>query len=295
MAFDRGDKTQDQNVSDNSVAVMAARDASVTVHGLQMREVKELVFLYLDQNFPRLRHVAAEESRRCVDEFGDKLIDHLSSRVGEEFDNRLKSPSVQASINDAVMCVARKAGSANLDILSDLVAEKVSVEEDSDSDLVLSEAIRIMEKISLNYIRFVSFVYFVRFTGHPGEGGEAEGNKRNYRELLPELFPVDELRPVNDHYLAYTGLVIPGKHYEENFCSLVGRRLGFSVQGDVDNINLKKDAFIFEDCEYLPKVILSFGFEKTADLDKSPISDISKYIAVSYLNSKDLNLKYPTS
>ena len=293
MAFDRGDKTQDQNVSDNSMAVMAARDASVTFHGLQMREVKELVFLYLDQNFPRLRQVAAEESRRCVDEFGDKLIDHLSSRVGEEFDNRLKSPSVQASINDAVMCAARKAGSVDIDVLSGLVSEKVSVEEESDSDLVLSEAIKVMDKIGLNYIRFVSFVYFVRNTEFSGDGDPHEANKKLYNDFLPSAFPVEELRSVSEHYLVYAGLVVPGKSYNKTFCTVVGEKFGFGVQGDVDSINLKENAFVFEDFDYLSKLILSFGFEKISDLDKVPISDISHFIAVAYLNSKGLSLKYP--
>ncbi|WP_219924726.1 LPO_1073/Vpar_1526 family protein, partial [Halomonas sp. ND22Bw] len=233
------------------------------------------------------------QSKRYVDAFGEKLMSSLSERMDEKISKRLASPDVQASINDAVMCSARKTSSANLDVLTSLVAEKVGVEEESDADLVLTESIKVMEKLSLNYIRFVSFIYFVRNVRVSGEGDLGKENITLFNNFLPVAFPVDELRKVRDSYLTYAGLFMSGRLYNESFCEIVAAKFGFSIQGDVCGKSLKKDSSIFEDCSYLTDIILAFGYEAPADLDVAPINDVADFIAISYLNSKGLSLKYP--
>jgi hypothetical protein len=153
-----GDK-QEQSADAGATAIQAGRD--VHYHGLSVPEVKELCVLFLRNNFPELR----EEARRTAEEhvrafaqtLEQKLVNDAASIVLEKF----REPDVQAAINDAVQASARKGQAANPTILSTLISERVAKATNDYKDIVVSEAVQVVPRLTPAQIGLLSFVHFV--------------------------------------------------------------------------------------------------------------------------------------
>ncbi len=153
-----GDK-QEQSADAGATAIQAGRD--VHYHGLSVPEVKELCVLFLRNNFPELR----EEARRTAEEhvrafaqtLEQKLVNDATSIVLEKF----REPDVQAAINDAVQASARKGQAANPTILSTLISERVAKATNDYKDIVVSEAVQVVPRLTHAQIGLLSFVHFV--------------------------------------------------------------------------------------------------------------------------------------
>lgn len=117
---------QTQKASGSALAVQANRDVNI---GMQYRDVKDLFMLLLENNFPKLKEEAIAESRRNVEAFSKEIFEKMSTDLKEDCMHALSSPSVQASINDSVMCVARKTDSVDTNMLSTLICDKVSAKK----------------------------------------------------------------------------------------------------------------------------------------------------------------------
>ncbi|WP_312410814.1 LPO_1073/Vpar_1526 family protein [Comamonas sp.] len=154
-----GDK-QEQLADTGSTAIQAGRD--VHYHGLSVTEVRELCILFLRNNFPELREEARRTAEEHVKSFANaleqKLVNDAASIVLEKF----REPDVQAAINDAVQASARKGAAANTNILSTLISERVAKGSNDYKDMVLSEAVHVVPKLTGRQIALLSFVHFVR-------------------------------------------------------------------------------------------------------------------------------------
>jgi hypothetical protein len=152
-----GDK-QEQSVNSGSTAIQAGRDV---YYGLSVTEVRDLCALFLRTNFPELR----EEARRTAEEYvktfarilEQKLVTDAASIVLE----KLREPDVQAAINDAVQASARKGAAANPIILSTLISERVAKNTNNYKDIVISEAVQVVPKLTSPQVALISFVHAV--------------------------------------------------------------------------------------------------------------------------------------
>jgi hypothetical protein len=153
-------KDQEQTAEGGSTAIQAGRD--VHYHGLSVAEVRELCTLFLRKNFPELREEARKTAEEHVRQFAttleERLINDASSIVLEKF----KEPDVQAAINDAVQASARKGKAANPNILSTLICERVAANTNSYKDIVLSEAVQVVPRLTAEQIALLSFVHFIK-------------------------------------------------------------------------------------------------------------------------------------
>lgn len=154
-----GDK-QEQSADTGSTAIQAGRD--VHYHGLSVTEVRELCALFLRNNFPELREEARRTAEEHVKSFANtleqKLVNDAASIVLEKF----REPDVQAAINDAVQASARKGAAANPVILSTLISERVAKSTNDYKDIVLSEAVQVVPRLTGHQVALISFVHFVR-------------------------------------------------------------------------------------------------------------------------------------
>lgn len=153
-----GDK-QEQSAESGSTAIQAGRD--VHYHGLSVTEVRDLCVLFLRNNFPELREEARRTAEEHVKSFANtleqKLADDAASIVLEKF----REPDVQAAINDAVQASARKGAAANPVILSTLISERVARNTNDYKDIVLSEAVQVVPRLTGAQVALMSFVHFV--------------------------------------------------------------------------------------------------------------------------------------
>lgn len=156
-----GDK-QDQTVEGGSTAIQAGGD--VHYHGLSLSEVKELCALFLRNNFPQLREEARQTAEQHVRDFAEQLESRLVNCAASIVLEKFREPDVQAAINDAVQASARKGAAANPILLSTLIAERVSKHSSAYKDIVISEAVNVIPKLTHPQISLLSFVHFIKST-----------------------------------------------------------------------------------------------------------------------------------
>jgi hypothetical protein len=136
-------------------------------------EVRELCLLFLRDNFPQLqaeaKRTAEEHVRAFATTLENRLVNDAASIVLEKF----RDPDVQATINDAVQANARKGTGANPNILSTLISERVARQTNEFKDIVLSEAVHVVPRLTGQQIALLSFVHFMRSVVVQGLAGIA--------------------------------------------------------------------------------------------------------------------------
>lgn len=153
-----GDK-QEQAAEGGSTAIQAGGD--VHYHGLSIADVREICTLILRDNFPRLREEAGRAAEQYARDFASKLEARLVKDAPLILLDKFREPDVQAAINDAVQASARKGQNANPEILSTLIAERVAKKTSDYKDVVISEAVTVVPKLTAPQIGLISFIHFV--------------------------------------------------------------------------------------------------------------------------------------
>ena len=151
-----------KNISNGSVGIQADRDVNISV-GLAVREVRELVNLFLEQNFPRLRQDAMEAAQANTENFLSEFQNTLAKNATHLEISSFRDPDVQYSLNEAAIGAAKRGEHANLETLVELLIERVSKKNDDLSNLVYSEAIRIVPRLTRSQINYLTFLYYGKF------------------------------------------------------------------------------------------------------------------------------------
>lgn len=151
---------QEQSAESGSTAIQAGRD--VHYHGLSVSEVRDLCVLFLRNNFPELREEARRTAEEHVKSFANTLEDKLAKDAASIMLEKFREPDVQAAINDAVQASARKGTAANPVILSTLISERVAKNTNDYKDIVLSEAVQVVPRLTGAQVALISFVHFVK-------------------------------------------------------------------------------------------------------------------------------------
>lgn len=151
-----------QKIGSHSSGVQAGRDVHVHNYGLAVNEVRELSYLFLKENFPKLREEALKEARTNVEAFLEQFNDAIRSRIDKIEIDKFKTPDIQASLNEAVKSAAKKGRNANFETLSNLIIERTSKESSPFLSIVADEAINIVPKLLKDHINFLSFTHFLK-------------------------------------------------------------------------------------------------------------------------------------
>lgn len=150
---------QEQNTSNNSTAIQAGRD--VHYHGMSVLEVKEFCNSIIKEAMPILREEARQVAQQYVREFSTKLEAALSNNLDSISLEKFGEPDVQAAINDAVNAALRKGDASNPDVLCMLITERVSINSSDYKNIVLTEAINVVPKLTSQQISLISFHHFI--------------------------------------------------------------------------------------------------------------------------------------
>ena len=277
--------TQTQKASGSALAVQSGRDTYV---GMQYGDVKDLVVLLLENNFPRLRAEAVEESRKYVDEFGEKLIEKLADKFEGDDYSFLSKPSFQASVNDGVMYAARKTSEADIDLISDLIVEKINNRNDSIVDIISTEAIAILPRINKSIIAFLAFHHFIRHCSVLPARYRELRSKFFYNSMSARVIDYDDIEAIDKDYIEYLGLVMSGKHYTKKLYELMEYNSGLKHPKDDYDKELESGNYYYDNYKLMSKHMLKFGVESLKEWDDMPMNKIASKIAMSYLNVNNL-------
>lgn len=198
-------KKQEQRTEENSTAIQAGGDVNLTQNnGLRLSEVKELCLLFLRDNFPALRDEAVREAQRNVEVFATKLESELAGKIASIALEKFRDPDVQAMINDAVQASARKGAKANPNLLVNLISERVSISNSEFIEVVLSEAVLVVSKLTEEQIAYLSFVHFMTSCSIGGTNHVSQ-IEPYYKLAFKNISKGFNLSESQKKYMQYTG------------------------------------------------------------------------------------------
>lgn len=133
-------------------------------YGLAVNEVKELTQIFMRDNFPALRAEAIAAAQENVDKFLRDFENKLAQRINQIDPNKFRDPDVQSSLNDAVLEAAKKGDRSNPELLAELVIERLNSTSNDYVSLVVSEAIKVVPRLTPEQIGFLTFALFMTST-----------------------------------------------------------------------------------------------------------------------------------
>lgn len=196
---------QRQNVDNEGTAIQAGRDVTVyQTNGLSASDIKEFCLLFLRDNFPKLREEAIKVAQENVQKFAQELEEKIIEKSEKIIFEKFADPDVQATINDAVQNTARKGGKAHTSILVNLIIERTSKETNNFQDIVISEATKVVSRLTKEQISYLSFIQYMTSTTFKVDN---ISNLEAYsKAILPIVTSSFELSETQKTHLQYLGL-----------------------------------------------------------------------------------------
>ena len=131
-------------------------------HGLTYGEVKDLMELLWEANFPKLTEAATERASQSVQRLIEQTYAKLNEKVDRISAEKLAEPDVQQVFNSAVQGAARKGEKANIDLLANLLEMRVERDNSDFLDICIEEAVSIVPKLTPEMIGALVTVQFVK-------------------------------------------------------------------------------------------------------------------------------------
>lgn len=160
--------TYGSNVSGGQVGslAMGAQARAITVvhqHGLSYDQAKDLFYLLLEQNFPKLAEQARAEARRRVEEFAATFARLAAAQgVTEELLAGFAEPDTQFLLNKAIHWAARRDSQELRGILAQLIMRRLHSADDEPKQQLLGEAILIAGKLTTGQLHTICLSFLVR-------------------------------------------------------------------------------------------------------------------------------------
>lgn len=155
----------EQNVNRSENVVQVAGNVEINNrYGLAVHEVKELAKIFMRENFPVLREEAIAAAQANVQQFLGEFEHKLVQSIGRIDLNKFRDPDVQSSLNDAVLETAKKGTRSNSDLLAALVIERLNSASSDYVSLVVSEAIKVVPRLTPEQIGFLTLALFMTST-----------------------------------------------------------------------------------------------------------------------------------
>jgi hypothetical protein len=227
---------------DNSNNNVAARD--VIINGMSYTEVKDLFFTLFDSNFPKLVEVAKQEA---INNVADFLDNYLRKKL-EENPNidiaRFSKPDVQFSLNEAVIASAQKGQSIDLNILSDMVVNRLSQPIGDIVDFASAEAINVIKKLNSQQIAFLAFCHCCFYVQYKIPMEEQLPTQMQiqmldlsfYKSVADHFMTAGSISMSNILYLQSLGLLSFLSFYEYNFMDILKKQHNWTQIADINQL-----------------------------------------------------------
>ncbi|MGV4039727.1 LPO_1073/Vpar_1526 family protein [Citrobacter portucalensis] len=151
-------KDVNQSVSDGSIALQAGGDIQITT-GLSAADVVQLFEVLFQNQFPKIQEIAKEQAINNRREFEALVISDLHKNSEKIIIDKFKDPDIQALLNDALTSAARKGKKSHPELLSKLIVEKVSGGNSDLADIILTEAVSVVPKLTKSQISLICGVF----------------------------------------------------------------------------------------------------------------------------------------
>lgn len=269
----------DQNVNRSENVVQIAGNAEINnQYGLTVQEVRELTGMFMRENFPALRAEAIAAAQINVNHFLVQFEEKIAHSMGNIDPTRFKDPDIQSSLNDAVIETAKKGSRSNPEILVELVTERLNLRTSDYVSLVVSEAIKVVPRLTPEQIGFLTLILFLKKTKHTFA--------KSLNDLLPLASIVLEvsrcsfgLSDSKKSHLEFTGCVKVNGFVSVSIYEIWKVNYGFLKE--IPDEELKN--IIELDYPILHQLAKSFNENK---LEEFTISSVGQVIAIANLSKR---------
>lgn len=194
-----------QKVSNGSTAIQAQGDVTIT-NGLSAQDVKVIFELLFENQFPKIQEIARQQAILNGNEFQAKVISDLHKNSKRIITDKFKDPDVQALLNDALISASRKGEKSHPELLSKLIVEKVSSGNSDLKDIVISEAIDVIPKLTKQQIALMCGVFILKDMQISSPLGEVIYLLSRFHDKFEKAFGLDfNLSNTNLNHISYTG------------------------------------------------------------------------------------------
>lgn len=229
-------KKQDQKVESEGTAIQAGGSVHITQYlSLSSDQIEEIIRVTYPSLQEEARRVALENSEKFARKLEKKLIDSAENIVLDKF----ADPDVQGCIRDAVLGCARHGDKANTETLLGLIVKRASNSSTEFLDLVISEAISIVPKLTRAQICHLSFIHFLQNTSI-NNLQRLEDLEPWAQKVLPSVKDGIDLSSAQRLHMEYAGVCSIAEFMKmniyEGWMKIYGENLGYT---DVEKF--KKD------------------------------------------------------
>ena len=123
--------------------------------------LKNYVYSCCGRTFPYFAKKLLKKQKGMFRKFATSLESQIIERSEKIILEKFTDPDVQATINDAVKGSARRGEKANPSLLVDLITERASSSTNDFKDIVISEAVTVVPKITKSQIAYLSFIHYM--------------------------------------------------------------------------------------------------------------------------------------
>lgn len=269
----------DQKVNRSENVVQIAGNAEINnQYGLTVNEVRELTGMFMRENFPVLRAEAINAAQVNVNHFLLQFEQKIAQSIGNIDPTRFKDPDIQSSLNDAVIETAKKGSRSNPEILVELVTERLNLRTNDYVSLVVSEAIRVVPRLTPEQIAFLTLVLFLKKTKHD--------TAKSFNDFLPLASIVLEvsrcsfgLSDSKKSHLEFTGCVKVNGLLSVSIYEIWKANYGFIKE--IPDEELKNTIEL--DYPILHELAKAFSENK---LEEMTISSVGQVIAIANLSKR---------
>lgn len=219
---------QKQNAGDGSIVVQAGGHVSLTT-GLSATEVRQIAIDVMKANFIEAQGIAKQLVEDRFQLLADAFIEKMADSDSRA--EKLQNPDMQYSLAVAGQTYARHGDNNHLEMLADLLVQKVNSDDRSLESVVISEAISTVGRLTALQIEALAAAYAL----HHMKKGSVNSHERLAKLLRAYLVPLKpgmSVSPTDVAYLVYTGCIqddyiIPsfGAIFRDKFPSLFQKDL----------------------------------------------------------------------
>ncbi|NOH82130.1 hypothetical protein F0231_20660 [Vibrio sp. RE86] len=199
--------TQKLVAKNDAQAFQAGRDLNQYV-GLSQSECERLFQLLFLENMPKMEAIAQAEAQRNVDSLIQTTYKKIAERLDKIESERMAQPDFQATANEAVIGVSRKGSEENIEILSNLIVQRLNRNNDDFLDLTIELATSVVAKLTKNQVNFVVLKYFLNDLALLGTGVTFSLIEKFSEKVYLNFYnPEVNLSELNIRHLASLGLL----------------------------------------------------------------------------------------
>lgn len=198
-------KDANQSVNDGSIALQAGGDIQITT-GLSTADVIQLFEVLFQNQFPKIQEIAKEQAIRNRKELETLVISDLHKNSEKIIIDKFKDPDIQALLNDALISAARKGKKSHPDLLSKLIVGKVSGGNSDLAEIILTEAVSVVPKLTKSQIILICWVFILNDVKISMSQGNVINVLEDFHNNLERHLGSDfDLSPTSLKHINYTG------------------------------------------------------------------------------------------